>query len=320
MYTIFFKTLAIFAVMGFGFILRRRNVIDAAFNRQMSLVLVNVFYPALILSSIVRNFTFASLVANWALPAGSAMIMLIGWGVGVIGQRLMRRQAPATAGVFLFQCTMNNYSFLPIMLAAGLLGNDAVSLVIFSTIGAEICVWTLGLQAMTGQRPSLAALRHLASVPMMAMLAGCLVLLAKLALGGAADRWAGDPWAGPPLAMALDALALAGQATIPVSAIIVGSRMGSLHPHHLLSWLMAVTTVLRLLVIPAIATALLVLLPFPPATRPVLLIVAAQPAAMVSVTLAEVYGSDAEYAAASVLLTHVFCLLTIPLWLSAPWF
>jgi predicted permease len=46
-----------------------------------------------------------------------------------------------------------------------------------------------------------------------------------------------------------------------------------------------------------------------------LLVIAAMPCAMVSVTLAEVYDGDAELAAASTLTSHLACLLTIPLWM-----
>ncbi len=318
---LFFATAAIFVIISFGFLLRRRGLIDAPFNRQLSQLLVNVFYPALIVSSLTRNFTWPTLLRNWTLPAGSAMIMLTGWVVGVICLPLLRRQPPRTIGMFRFQCLINNYSFLPIMLAMLLLDEKGVARVIFSTIGAEAAVWILGVPVLTGGRATRReTLRNLLSLPLLAMMAGIALLLLLHMLPPEGAQILARPLCRNIVGMFDSALHMTGQATIPVSAVIVGARMAALEWHHIFTRLTACATVLRLLLIPAAATALILWLPFPAEVRPVLLIVAVQPCAMASVTLAEVYDSDASFAAATVLLTHIFALLTIPLWLAAPWF
>jgi predicted permease len=318
---LFFATAVIFVIISFGYLLRLRRLIDAPFNRQLSLLLVNVFYPALIVSSLTRNFTWSTLLRNWTLPAGSALIMLTGWAVGTLCLPLLRRQPPRTVGMFRFQCMLNNYSFLPIMLATLLLDEQGVARIVFSTIGAETVVWTLGVRVLTGFRASRReVLRNLLSLPMLAMLTGIALLLLRHLLASAGAGFASQPLAANIVTMFDRALHMTGQATIPVSAVIVGARMAALERHHIFTRLAACATGLRLLLIPAAAMALIVWLPFPAEVRPVLLIVAAQPCSMASVTLAEVYDSDASFGAATVLLTHLFALLTIPLWLAAPWF
>jgi predicted permease len=44
----------------------------------------------------------------------------------------------------LFQCIINNYSFLPMPLAFLFWGEQGLALLIFSTIDSEIAFWTLG--------------------------------------------------------------------------------------------------------------------------------------------------------------------------------
>lgn len=318
---LFFATAVIFVIISFGCLMRLRRLIDAPFNRQLSLLLINVFYPALIVSSLTRNFTWSTLLRNWTLPAGSALIMLTGWAVGALCLPLLRRQPPRTTGMFRFQCMINNYSFLPIMLAALLLDEKGVSRIVYSTIGAEVAVWTLGVRVLTGGRaPRPELLRNLLSLPMLAMLTGIALLLLRHLLTSAGVGLDGLPLMANIAAMLDRALHMTGQATIPVSAVIVGARMAALEWRHIFTRLAACATALRLLLIPAAATAMILWLPFPSEVRPVLLIVAAQPCSMASVTLAEVYNSDAAFGAATVLLTHIFALLTIPLWLAAPWF
>ncbi len=320
MLRVFFQTAAIFVIIGFGYLLRRRRVIDATFNRQLSLLLVYVFYPALIVTSLLRNYTWTTLLDNWPLPAGSAMILFCGWLIGRFFRPLLRRQSQSTRAMFHFQCMSNNYSFLPIMLAAMLLGSDGVSRIIFSTLGAELMVWTLGVQTLTGRRAHRAeVLRNLLSLPMMAMLTGALLLCLNHYAAGVMERITDSTVGGGLRDMLNAALYRTGEATIPVSAVIVGSRMAGLDASHVFSRLVAGATLLRLIAIPAVATTLILLLPFPSEIRPVLLLVAAQPCAMASVSLAEAYDSDASFATATVLTTHIFSLLTIPLWLAAPW-
>ena len=108
---------------------------------------------------------------------------------------------------------------------------------------------------------------------------------------------------------------MAGAATIPASALICGARMAMLHPGKLVSPLMAGTCALRLVVIPAFCILGLSLIPLPVEVRRVLILISVQPAAMAGVTLAEAYGSDADFSAAAILVSHILCLVTIPLWL-----
>ena len=342
MLVVFFKTACIFLISAAGFVLRRRGIIDTAFNRQLSLLQINVVYPALILSSQTRNFTWPSLLANWPLPAGSTLIMLTGWVVGLAALPLLRRETPPTRAMFHFQCTINNYSFLPIMLASTMLDEKGVAQIIFSALGAELVVWTLGLQALTGgnetagascgsgpltRKERLAAcarligsrLRNLASMPLLAMAAAAGWLLLRHHAGATLGACQANAAGGAFADMVATALQMTGQATIPLAAIIVGSRIAEIRAGHLFTRLIVLTTFLRLAAIPALATLLLFLLPFPPAVRPALLIVAVQPCSMASVMFGEAYGCDARFAAATVLATHACCLLTIPLWLSAPW-
>ncbi len=162
-------------------------------------------------------------------------------------------------------------------------------------------------------------MKNLCSMPLLAMVCGACWLLLRHQAGDTIDAVQATEAGGGFGSMISQALHMTGQATIPLSAIIVGSRIGEIRGGQIFSKLIVLLSVLRLAVIPAIATALIFWLPFPAAIRPALLIVAAQPCSMASVMLGEAYQCDARLAAAAVLVTHALCLLTIPLWLSASW-
>jgi hypothetical protein len=316
MLLLFIKMLPLVLLTLAGYALSRIKWIDASFNRQLSLVMLNVFYPCLIVSSIVRNFTWETLLRNWMMPAGAVFILVTGWLVGLATLPLLRAHSEATRRCYHFICLMNNYSFLPILMGAALWGEKAIALVIFSGLGSELCVWTLGVKALTGQKLDRVFLKNLVSVPMVALMFSFAVLLARAACerSGLVPSAASVP--AEFLKTLLETCRMAGGATIPASALICGSRIAMLHPSKIVSPLMVGTCALRLVVIPALCIFGLSLVPLPLDVRRVLVLISVMPAAMASVTLAEAYGGDAEFSAAAILTTHVLCLVTIPLWLA----
>jgi len=317
MFVIFLRTLAIFLLMLAGFVLRRRGMLDDVFNRSLSHLLIQFFYPALILSSIVQNFSLVELARQWILPAGVFAIFSLGWLAGRLSLRLLARQEERTQRCFHFLCTVNNYSFLPIMLILSLWGEAGVAKVVFASLGAELFIWTLGIQALSGQRVSLAALRHLISMPMIALATAIGVVGARTAFNvQGIDLATTAPPLQAILDMLLDTSRMAGQATVPVSAIICGSRMASLQARHLATPTLAGLNLLRLAVIPALSISLLYFIPMPIEAKRVLYVIAIQPVSMSSVSMAECYDGDAGFASAAVLSTHLLGLMTIPLWLN----
>ena len=108
---------------------------------------------------------------------------------------------------------------------------------------------------------------------------------------------------------------MAGDATIPSSAVICGARIAMLKPNKIVTPLILGSSVLRLIVVPALTIAVLMLVPMDLEIRRVLILIATMPVAMASVTLAEAYKSDADFSASAILVTHVACLVTVPLWL-----
>jgi len=303
----FLNILSIFLLMSAGFFLRRRGLVDDVFTRRLSVILVNVFYPCLILHAILSKFTLASISENWLLPLAVFIIHIVGWLAGAGSRRLWQGGGLATKRTFHFVCSVNNYTFLPIMIALPLWGETAVALIAFGALGAEIFIWTLGVRTLSG-KPDL---RQLLSNPMLALLsAGVFLLLRQCFSFDALPAFFHD--AGNTL---LSTLKTAGGATIPVSAVICGARIASVKFRDCLTVPVWTFSALRLLVIPAACVAIIWFLPLPELARNVVFLIAIQPAAMASVSLSEVYGGDPAFAATAVFLTHLLCLATIPLWM-----
>lgn len=312
MQIVFVRLLAVCSMVVMGVIARRRGLLDSTGTRQISLLVTNILYPALIYASLVQTFTLSGLAANWTLPAGTVLIMLTGFCVGTLAAWLVPCSSEREQRAFRFQCAINNYVFLAMPLVQIYWGAEAVALLVFSTVGSELSVWTLGVIALTGRRFHWRTLRHLVSMPMGAIVAAVVTLALAPLTGWHAPM---EGLAGDLRQALLAALDIVGKGTVPLAMIVAGSRMGELQPRHLWRTPQLAVVALRLVVIPAVALVLLHWLPFAPEARRVLTVVAVMPSAIASVMLSEIYEADSDFAAAAVLLTHAVALLTIPLWL-----
>lgn len=306
------RLLAVCSMVLMGVLARRRGLLDSAGTRQISQLVTNILYPAAIYGTLVQTFTLPGLAANWTLPAGTILTMAVGFVVGLLAGWVVPFTGPRERRAFRFQCTINNYVFLALPLVQIYWGAQGVALLIFSTVGSEISVWTLGVMALTGHRLDARALRHLLSMPMAAILAAVATLaLAQVCPWRPAEGSLVEDLRGALLA----AVDMVGKGTVPLAMVVAGSRMAELRPQHLWRWPQLALVGLRLVLIPGVVLALLHLLPFAPEARQVLTVVAVMPSAVASVMLSDIYEADSDFAAAAVLLTHLGALITIPLWL-----
>jgi predicted permease len=317
MYVIFVRILAVFLMVALGVLARRFRVVDSTMTTQLAHLTTKFFYPALIYATIVRGFTLETLVQNLPLPGGALGIMLLGFVLGQIAVRMVHLDSEPRRRVFQFQCTISNYSFLPMPLCYMFWGEKGVALLLFSTVGSELAVWTFGVWGLTGGRLNRQSLRHLVNAPMCTILlaAATLTILhfippplispqAPETVGAGRELWNS----------VLEALRLFGGATIPCSMVIVGSRMSQLQFGGLIDRAQVVLVTLRLVLVPAVALLVLHRIPLDDSVRQVLSVVAVMPTSFASILLSDLYDADSEFAAVGVLLTHLCCLVTIPLW------
>ena len=103
MYGILLQIVAVCLMIYAGYLAYRKQILDEHVTTQLAWLLMKLFYPCLLFSSIVQKFTLRDLMANWTLPAGSFLIMLTGWGIGWLARRGVRHEAAPFQRSFHFQ-------------------------------------------------------------------------------------------------------------------------------------------------------------------------------------------------------------------------
>lgn len=313
---LFFIVFSIFLMMGFGFIAKRVGLIDSNTIKQMSHAVIKLFYPALIFFSLVSGFTIKSLLSNLFLPFGTVIIMSIGFIYGILFSKFILFTSQKEKNSFRFQSTINNYTFLSLPIVLMLWGNKGVAILIFSNLGSEICLWTLGILALTGTATlSPKSLKHLLSVPMLTIIFSFIVIIIRDYLSINGFVFMKDLLILQFSKSFMYALNLFGKASIPIAMFITGGRMAELKWKNIFDIKPIYLSILRLIIIPATSLTILYFLPFTKITAMIISVVAIMPSAIASVYLSEIYNSDVQFSAKGILITHLFSLITIPLWL-----
>jgi len=313
-FNVFIRLLSIFLIILAGAIARRRGFLTDDTASAMAVCVTNFFYPALIVSSITSGFTIKSLMSNWVLPAGTVVIMLTGYIIGILFTGFLSFESIKQKNTFLFQCTINNYVFLPLPVAGMFLGNTGIAHLIFSSLGSEISVWTIGILGLTGNRIERKSLKNLLSVPIIALFFAISVITIRDVF--TIDAIAENIFLKNIIQGFAVSLDMFGKATVPLALFLAGSRISKIPMYQLRIKNQFWIVFLRLVFIPAAACAALSFFPASYEIFLVLSIVAIMPAAIASIILSDAYKADIEFASSSVLTTHILSLLTIPAWLT----
>ena len=310
------KIAGMFVVIMVGWLARRRGTVTDAVTATLSRTVVDVAFPALVFTQMLRTVDAAVLRKDWLLPLIPVVIVIIAYLVGLA-------MAPLFGGkdqrrTVLFLIVSPNWVFLPLPIAEALYGAAGVRVVLLCNVGAQLALWSFGVWILHGKISQ--AIRNLATnIGLWATGGGIALALAFPAvrdLGNLAS--AGSSVGGVVGAALFDALAMVGSLTIPLSLLAIGAQLGALPvsvrklPASLWGVLLA-----RLVAAPLVTVGLGVALAraglrLPDVTRLVVVLIAAMPVAIVCSVIAERYGGDTQLAAQAVFTSTFFSLLTVP--------
>lgn len=310
------QILFVLALMAAGFVAGKRGLVSSVGMSEMVRVLIAVIYPCLIFSSITQ-LTVRELAENWIMPVAAVAIAGTGLSLGLIALRFLKGIDQQRANAFLFQNTINNYLFLPLPLVMLLWGETGVALLVLGSMGAELLIWTVGVFLFNRSSKLSEGIRMTFSPPLITLLFSigwvCIRDLSGLELptsGMVADL----------LHRLLDLLYFGtetvGGATVALSMIIAGGRFASMDIRGVLDIQVWIVAAMRLVVTPVIFILILNLVPTQDMAYGVLCVVAVMPAAIASLVFSERFGGDSEFIAATLLITHLGAIITIPMLLA----
>jgi hypothetical protein len=247
------------------------------------------------------------------MPIMTIVIAGIGLALGLLTLRWLKPADPKRTEAFLFQSTINNYLFLPLPLVMLLWGAEGVALLVFASMGFELTVWTVGVFLFNRSNRFSDGLRVMFGPPLIALIVSviwiCVRDLSPLRLPDNAL-----------LNRLFDLLyfgaEVVGRATVALSMIVAGSRISALSAKSINDLHVWIVSTLRLIVAPVLFILLLNQLPMEELARNILTVVAVMPAAVASLIFSERFSGDTDFIAATLLVTHLGAVVTVPLLLA----
>ncbi|HKK17745.1 MAG TPA: AEC family transporter, partial [Opitutales bacterium] len=115
---VFTAMLPIFIIIGSGFLVRKLGWLSEEADRSLMRVVVNLLYPALILSYILGNEALRQ-PSNLVLPPLIGMTTIVaGFGVSMLIARRFKLGDQRECRTFAFSTGMYNYGYFPIPIIA----------------------------------------------------------------------------------------------------------------------------------------------------------------------------------------------------------
>jgi predicted permease len=296
----------IFAVIGLGIVLRRRNFLDESATQAFNRFAYYFALPSFLfykLGSVVAAGGLANRY-TFILLASTVVAMLCGWLVAMLaGIKFAGR------GAFVQASLRGNLAFMGLPLVAFLICDldvaqrEAIESAMLLSLAPVVIFFNVASVAMlaiynenTESHFSWAAVaRNIATNPiLLACLAGLLVQKTEWQIPVAIDR----------------ICQIIGTSAFPLALIGIGSQLATISINGRLR-LPMISTAIKCVVCPAACWAIATLVGLAGAERQVLVILAAMPTAVSSYVLAEQMNSDADLAASSVVVSTAASMLTL---------
>jgi hypothetical protein len=292
------EVLILFLIMSAGFYARRSGMIDAAVNRGLAELLLNITMPLMILGAF--NFTIdpaAVKMAGQVFLFSGILHAVSFWVGGVIYQRYTGE----TRNVLRFTAVFSNCAFMGYPVLQSIYGKTGVFYASIFTVPFIIALWTTGVLIFNGKDDGGRSFRKVLFNPgILAVAAGIFMFLFDLKLPETISK----------------ACSLLGSTTTPLAMILIGSMLGEIRLRELMGGkAVYLSAFIRLAVIPLVALGVLLLCGVRGVVLGVCVLSAAMPAAANTAAFAGKFGSDALFASRCVFVSTLLSIITIPVFI-----
>jgi len=297
----------VFMVMGLGSFFRRRDWLQQSADPSLMKLIINLFYPALVLQFVLGNPALKEPSNLLAPPLAGFITVAVGFALAWIAAPLIGLRIGRGRRTFAFTTGLYNYGYITIPLCLVLFDQETIGVLLIYNLGVETAFWGLGILIVTGQW-NRSFWKKLLNPPVISLLIALLL------------NFSGFPEHGGGIYTVFKTgVDMVGVCAIPMGLLATGAVLYDLAREGGLTSQPAVPVTacfLRLLVLPLLFLLSAGLTSLPTELKQVITVQAAMPAAMLPIVISRFYGGDTRVAVQVVISTTIISIFTIPLWIS----
>ena len=296
MATILQQLLYLYLFLFLGWLFGKLKKDLCAHTGILSFLLVHLFLPSKVFGSFSKNFTVNYITKQYPTILFSVGLLLCIVGGALLISKLLTKKEYEQK-VYRYSLTLSNYAYMGYILAEELYGPQGLTDLILFCIPFALYTYTFGYMMLTGKGNPLKRLIN--------PLTGAIVLGILFGLTGLS------------LPAVITKILTASSACVgPVSMIMTGIVLsGFAFRELILNKVAYVVVAIRLLALPLLVFGVCKLFSLN-AILPSALLMAAMPCGLNTIVFPKLVGEDCKTGARLALLSHLFSLLTLPLWLS----
>ncbi len=301
MLTVFLKIAAIFAMTAIGFAAAKTGILPAESKKYLSNLLLFITSPCMIIGSMTSqtldNHTFELMIQ---IVAGSFIFFFAAMGIAFLIVKLMRPDKE-DAGVLMVIITAVNTGFMGFPVTKAIFGNTYFFLMVIQNIVLNIYLYSMmvyqmnyGFRKKEGIKGMLMPMLNMCTY---ALIAGLVLMLLKVQLPD----------------ILADFINTIGDATIPVSMIVVGVQLSESSIRKMLTnRRLIIASLCNMILMPVLTFLAVNWLPLASESKLILIFAAAFPCAVVSTAIALKENRNAALMAEGVAMTTLISMSTLP--------
>ncbi|MEF9934044.1 MAG: AEC family transporter [Clostridium sp.] len=288
------QILILFLVMAVGFVAGKKSIITQEVNYGLSKILINITLPFMIVSSFSFEFSKEMFHTGVTLLIISMVIHL---ALTVISFVLYRKNSPNIQKVLRFITIFSNCGFIGFPVVGSVFGSEGIFYTAIYNVGFNVFAWTVGVMIFKG-KDGRDFKKAIINPGIISVTIGMILFIFSIKL---------------PFAIG-ETISLIGSMTSPLSMIIVGVSLCTVKFREVFSDLtLYYASFIRLIAIPVTVFFILKMLGFTSMLLGIPVLVCAMPAAANTVTFAQIYNGDVQYASKATVITTILSAFTIPL-------
>ena len=308
MLLIFSKVLVVFIYIGVGLIANRLKVLPEESVKHFISLVMGITVPCLVISSITGQDLNGDMYRNTILTLVLTTVVLIVTAVVTtfVSDRIFPWKDQQDRNVLAAAMTGCNAGFMGLPIASAVFGELVFYYLVIQNIANNLYLFVMSLAQLHHRESEKSSkslsekLKPLVNPTSVATIVSLIMLFAGIHL--------------PEYAM--DIVTTLGDITIPLSMILVGVQLGGADFKKLIAdKALLITSVMKLIAVPALALLILTPMPVDPVVKLTVLLGMCFPSAVIGVAVAAQENKNYQLMAEAVAITTLLSVITLPVWI-----